>query len=207
MRTIAMLKQKGGAGATTIAVHTALAAAKAGRRVVLIDTDIQQTAFAWSRARDMADPPVVVAEASELPAVLQAARDDGYTLAIIDTPPHAKADTAMAARVADLAILPTRPLPFDLAAFPATLAIAQATKTAVVGVLSICPPAAPEIAEARDYVESLGVDVWPGQITERRIFWRILATGATVIETQTQATEAAALEITALWRYIASKLA
>jgi chromosome partitioning protein len=44
MRTIAMISQKGGAGKTTISLNLAIAAVVAGKSVVVIDLDPQQSA-------------------------------------------------------------------------------------------------------------------------------------------------------------------
>ena len=44
MHVIDLLKQKGGTGATTVAIHLALAASETGRRVVIADTDPQASA-------------------------------------------------------------------------------------------------------------------------------------------------------------------
>ena len=50
MKIIAVLSQKGGSGKTTLSINLAIAAAKAGKQVVLIDIDPQQSAARWSTA-------------------------------------------------------------------------------------------------------------------------------------------------------------
>lgn len=85
MKSIAFLSQKGGSGKTTLAVHTAVAAVETGERVVLVDTDIQQSATVWSDARSESQPLVATASATELDRVLTAARHYAMTLCIIDT--------------------------------------------------------------------------------------------------------------------------
>ena len=60
MKTLAIVSQKGGVGKTTIAVHLAVAAAKNGYSVAIIDLDPQATAAQWSDWRAEADPNPVV---------------------------------------------------------------------------------------------------------------------------------------------------
>ena len=115
-RVVAFLSQKGGTGKTTLAVHTAVAAQEAGRRVVLLDTDPQKSAGAWRDARGGADPVVATATASEMDRVIDAAMADRMDLIIVDTAPHATPDAASIARRAHLVLIPCRPSAFDLAA-------------------------------------------------------------------------------------------
>ena len=51
MKTIAVIARKGGSGKTTVAVHLALAAHRAGLATVLADTDPQGSATEVLKAR------------------------------------------------------------------------------------------------------------------------------------------------------------
>src|SRR5919201_1531430 len=101
MRSIAFLSQKGGSGKTTLAVHIAVAAQGAGERVVLIDTDPQSSASAWSQARKEEHPAVQKSNVSGLVKLLEKARSEDRTLAVIDTPPHAAPGVDLIARSVD----------------------------------------------------------------------------------------------------------
>ena len=205
MKVIAFLSQKGGSGKTTLVVHTAVAALEAGRRVVVIDTDPQQSATVWGNAR-VADAPVIVHVApAELNRVLAAARVDDMDLAIIDTAPHAAPEAARIARAADYVLIPCRPTAFDLAAAGNGAAIVKAAKTPAAFVLSACPFRAPEIAETRAALADYGIPVAPPEITERRAFARAVATGRAVTEFETDGR--AADEIRHLWTWLEGQTA
>ena len=205
MKVLAFLSQKGGAGKTTLAVHTAVAAHEAGEAAVLIDTDPQRSASVWGDARQGAAPIVATASVSELDRVLKAAVDDGMALAIIDAAPHAAPEAARIARVADLVVIPCRPTAFDLAAVEAAVRIARAARVRAVFVLSACPFRAPEIAETRAALEGYDLSVAPVEITDRRAFARAVASGRAV--TEFEGDGKAAAEIRALWSWLKEQMA
>jgi len=205
MKVLAFLSQKGGAGKTTLAVHTAVAAYEAGEAAVLIDTDPQRSASVWGDARQGAAPIVATASVSELDRVLKAAVDDGMALAIIDAAPHAAPEAARIARVADLVVIPCRPTAFDLAAVEAAVRIARAARVRAVFVLSACPFRAPEIAETRAALEGYDLPVAPVEITDRRAFARAVASGRAV--TEFEGDGKAAAEIRALWSWLKEQMA
>src|SRR4051794_34671047 len=99
MRAIAFLSRKGGSGKTTIAVHMAVAAQASGEQVLLIDTDPQASAIAWSQARTQERPDVAPATAFSLARVMEHAQRERMTLVVIDTAPHTApgVDTIVAA--------------------------------------------------------------------------------------------------------------
>jgi chromosome partitioning protein len=206
MYVVGLVKQKGGAGATTLAVHLAIAARDAGLRVCIVDVDPQRSASSWRAARESEDPPVVAVDVDQLADVIAAARDDEYDLVLIDTPPHSSAATAAVARQSDLAVIPTRPGPLDLAAMPAMLQIVQATRTRSLIVLNACPPRAPEVEQAREVLsQTSDVPVWSGQIGERRVYSRAISHGLAVTEIGTD--EKANTEVRKLWADVAHMLA
>ncbi len=200
MKVMGFLSQKGGAGKTTLAVHTAVAAHETGIGVVLIDTDPQKSATVWGDARQEEAPVIATADVSELRRVLDAARNDGVGLAIIDAAPHAAPAAASISRAADLIAIPCRPTAFDLAAVEGAVRIVKAAGVQAVFVLSACPSRAPEIAETRDALSGYGLPVAPMEITDRRAFARAVASGRAV--TEFEADGKAAGEIRALWSWL-----
>jgi chromosome partitioning protein len=114
--------QKGGVGKTTLAVHLAAAWARAHRRVVLVDTDRQESATAW--LADQTAVEVVAASTAGLGARLQAMAQQ-YQAVIVDTPPGLDRPLREAIRVADLLLVPLAPSPVDVRAVRSVLELVQ----------------------------------------------------------------------------------
>ena len=205
MQTIAFFSQKGGSGKTTLAVHAAVAAQESGKRVVLIDTDSQKSATTWGVARTTTTPVVATAAAADLVRVLDAAREEQMTVAIVDTAPHAAPDAARIVRSVDLVVIPCRPSAFDIAAVSGAVDIVKAAGSRAVFVLSACPTRSPEVAEAREILFSSGLPIAPAEIMERRAFARAVATGRAVTEFESNGK--AANEIRMLWEWLQEQMA
>ena len=93
--------------------------------VVLVDLDPQGSASAWSDLREADTPVVASAHARRLAQILAAAATAGTERAVLDTPGHT-ADTALlAARAADLVLIPCHPATADLHAIGTTIDIAR----------------------------------------------------------------------------------
>ena len=204
MKKIAFLSQKGGSGKTTLAVHTAVAAYEAGERVVIVDTDPQKSATVWGDTRSQDAPVVATAAAANLGRVLDAARQERMTLAIIDTAPHAAPDATRIVRVVDLVVIPCRPTAFDIAAAGSAVDIVKAAGVPAVFVLSACPFRSPEIAETRVVLGEYGLPIAPVEIIDRRAFARAVATGRAVTEFESDGK--AAGEIRILWKWLKEQM-
>lgn len=204
MRKIAFLAQKGGSGKTTLAVHTAVAAAEAGETVVVIDTDPQKSATVWSNARVQETPIVATAAVTDLGRVIEAANQEHMTLAIVDTAPHAAPAATHIVRAVDLVVIPVRPTAFDVAAVGSAVDIVKAAGVRAVFVLSACPFRSPEIAETRTVLAEYGLPVAPTEIIDRRAFARAVATGRSVTEFESDGK--AAIEIRAFWMWLREEL-
>src|SRR4051812_1389608 len=147
MKALTFLSQKGGSGKTTLCVHIAVAAQEVSLKVLIVDTDPQQSATVWSNAREADEPVVATVAVSDLPRVLDAAKAEGIDLVVVDTAPHAAPEAARIARMVDLVLIPCRPTAFDLAAVEGATRIVKAAKVRAAFVLSACPFRAPEIRE------------------------------------------------------------
>lgn len=182
MRTLAVMSQKGGAGKTTLVVHLAVEAHRRGIHVEIIDTDPQQSAGVWSRARSGEPPIVTHVQPTRLGPALEQRMSAGVELVIIDTAPHAGPDAVDVARLASRVLIPVRPGVFDLAAARQTIEIVREAGVDSMLVLSACPHRAPEVPMAREALGLSGMPVATTAIGDRRSFSRAIQTGRAVTE-------------------------
>jgi chromosome partitioning protein len=199
MKTIAIVSQKGGAGKTTIAVHLATAAAAAGHAVAIIDLDPQGTAASWGDRRQAAAPEVVSGQAARLQVLIDAARDAGADLLVIDTAPNADQTALRAAQLADLVLVPCRPAAFDLEAIRATLTLTQIAQKPSFVVLNAAPPRSGIGREAAEGLEGQGVQVAPIIMSQRAAFAHGVIDGRTAQEFEPGGKAAEEVERLYLW--------
>lgn len=158
MLVLSVISQKGGAGKTTLACSLAVAAERSGLAAVLVDLDPQGTAAKWGELRE-ADTPVVTAAATDrLVAVIEAARNAGAAIAVVDTPPHSADAALAAARVADLVLIPCRPSAADLHAIGASIELVREAGSPALVILNACPVRNPLTGQALEAITGYGLD-------------------------------------------------
>ena len=187
MRTVAVVGMKGGTGKTTLTLHLAVAATQSGRNVAVLDLDPQQSAARWGDRRADPEPVVFAVAPSRLRQELARIAGAGAGVAYLDTPPRTGSDNAaqVAARAADLVLLPCRPAILDLEAFAASVeSIRSATAAPVVAVLNGCAHRGQEADQAAEALAGLGVQVCPVRIGQRVAFARSLLDGRTAQEVE-----------------------
>ena len=124
MNVVTIVQTKGGSGKTTTAMLLASAALEDGRRVTLIDGDVNaqlgrwRDAFelaawesvkkpAWPETLSILAPPETV---EGLLALLEAEEARGVDLVVIDTRPGTHTDTEDFCLISDLVLIPARPV-------------------------------------------------------------------------------------------------
>ena len=183
MHVVAIVSQKGGAGKTTLSVHLAVAGARKGMSVALIDLDPQATAAQWGDWRGGDNPAVVATPYTRLEATLQEAAQAGVDLCILDSPPAADAAAVSAARAADLVLVPTRVSAFDLHAIKTTGELMRIAQKPAYTIFNAVPPRAASLVEdAAAVVRGIGMPLAPVCLTERAAFRHAVVDGHTASE-------------------------
>lgn len=202
MKVLAIIGQKGGSGKTTTALGLAVAAAKAGRRVAVIDLDPQATAANWGdRREDKESPAVVSCQAARLMQVLEAAKAQGVQLAIIDTPGKSSDTATRAAKAADRVLLPIQPHLFDIETLESVAEIlVLAGKPPAAVVVNRAPVQGKRHEDTREALVCMGYEVAPVVLFNRAAHGDATNLGQAASEYEPKGK--AAQEIASLYSYI-----
>ena len=204
MRVLAMASQKGGSGKTTLSGHLAVQAQLAGAGpVVLIDIDPQGSLSDWWNERHSEFPAFAQTTVARLAADLEVLRQQGFRLAMIDTPPAITMAIQSVIAVAELIVIPTRPSPHDLRAVGATVDLCERAGKPLLFVVNGATPKAKITSEAAVALSQHGT-VAPITLHHRTDFAASMIDGRTVMEVDS--TGKSATEVASLWNYIADRL-
>jgi chromosome partitioning protein len=199
-----MASQKGGSGKTTLSGHLAVQAQLAGAGpVVLIDIDPQGSLADWWNEREAELPAFAQTTVARLASDLDILRQQGFKLAVIDTPPAITMAIQSVIAVAELIVIPTRPSPHDLRAVGATVDLCDRAGKSLMFVVNAATPKAKITAEAAVALSQHGT-VAPVTIHQRTDFAASMIDGRTVMEVDPKGKSAQ--EVEALWSYISDRL-
>jgi chromosome partitioning protein len=204
VRVLALASQKGGSGKTTLSGHLAVQAQRAGAGpVVLIDIDPQGSLADWWNEREAEFPAFAQTTVARLAADLAVLRQQGFKLAVIDTPPAITMAIQSVISVAELIVVPTRPSPHDLRAVGATVDLCERAGKPLLFVVNGATPKAKITSEAAVALSQHGT-VAPITLHHRTDFAASMIDGRTVMEVDPDGRSAA--EVVALWHYISDRL-
>jgi chromosome partitioning protein len=197
---ITIAQRKGGAGKTTLAAQLAVAWARQGVRVAVLDIDPQGSLAAWielRRARLGAN--AIGFDFAAFPGWRASQwiedRARHTDLVVIDNPPHAETEAQIAVRAAGLVLIPVQPSPLDLWATEATLKMARDERRPPLVVLNRVPPRSGLTDRVAAEIAKLGAPIAVSRIGNRIALVRAMMSGLGVVESE-GASQAAA-EITA----------
>jgi chromosome partitioning protein len=204
MRVLALSSQKGGSGKTTLSGHLAVQAQLAGAGpVVLIDIDPQGSLADWWNEREAEMPAFAQTTVARLSADLEILKQQGFKLAVIDTPPAITMAIQSVIQVAELIIIPTRPSPHDLRAVGATVDLCERAGKPLIFVVNAATPKARITHEAAVALSQHGT-VAPVTLHHRTDFAASMIDGRTVMEVDPGGRSAR--EVVELWDYVADRL-
>lgn len=190
MGVLAFLNRKGGSCKTTASTNIAVELARRGKRVLIIDTDPQQSASDWRAARQADNIAVVsISKANSLIGDVGKLAA-GYDVTIIDGAAIVSDLTAAAVKVADAIIIPIQPTPRDLWGADDLVELVKARHAINNGL----PPVAFLVARAfagtklsRDIdtaLLALGFPVLDARIHNRQIYPSVEIVGLGVVEAE-----------------------
>jgi chromosome partitioning protein len=204
MRVLAMASQKGGSGKTTVSGHLAVQAQLAGAGpVVLIDIDPQGSLADWWNERQTEFPAFAQTTIARLATDLEMLRQQGFKLAVIDTPPAITMAIQSVIAVAELIVIPTRPSPHDLRAVGATVDLCERAGKPLIFVVNGATPKAKITYEAAVALSQHGT-VAPVTLHHRTDYAASMIDGRTVMEIDPGGRSAR--EVEDLWAYVADRL-
>lgn len=181
-KAITIAQQKGGAGKTTIAAQLAVAFARAGKRVGLLDIDPQGSLAAWFDIRKMlvdddgAGITFIQASGWRLTTELDRMKKN-VDVILIDSPPHAETDARVAIRAASLVLVPMQPSVLDLWATRPTLDLVQAEKRQALIVFNRLPSRSRAAEDVVATVQETGIPVARSVLGNRVALAAALAMG------------------------------
>ncbi len=204
MKVVAFASQKGGSGKTTLAGHVAVQAELSGDGpVALIDIDPQGSLSDWWNERSEETPVFAKTTPDRLGEDINAMREMGVQLVIIDTPPAITSTIENVVSEADLVVIPTRPSPHDLRAAGATVELCERLEKSIVFAINGATPRARITTEAVIALSQHGA-VAPSIIHQRVDFASSMIDGRTVMELPGRSRSPN--EISTLWSFLKEAL-
>jgi chromosome partitioning protein len=139
MHIVSFVTQKGGTGKSSLAVSLAVAASESGLKVIVLDIDPQGTTGEWYKRRTGEAPAVQSISWANLSSRLYRLGQQGYDLAIVDTPGADSHGAAEAMKEAHFCLLPVRPSVADIEASKPTVRYLNEHNKPFAFVLNQCP--------------------------------------------------------------------
>ena len=201
MRVITIASSKGGAGKSTLAAALAVEAVRRGETVALLDLDPQQTVVEWHGRRGAPENPAMREVSGSLAKGLDKIEANGFTLAILDTPPAHTKTIMSAIDVADLVVIPLRPSMLDIETAEIMVEMCQDADKPYAFAISAAPTQGSSVEQTADALADAG-PVLRSVITARAAHVKAMSRGKSAGELD----DTAQAEIAGLWKEVATLL-
>lgn len=219
MQILSITSQKGGVGKTTLTMNLAIASASDGVPTIVFDVDPQASAMTWYDRRiangHPEEPKVMSIQPARLVHEIRLAKEQGYKLAIIDTPPNVQSEQVHISQAGTLVLIPVQPSIIDLDAVRISIGLVNNGDRPGAVVLNGCQARrtkdgkvieASTTLEAKNLIESeLEFPVAPQTICDRVDYKYSPIDGLGVLEYEPDGK--ATQEIKNLWAWVKASLA
>lgn len=182
---VTLLGNKGGSGKSTTVINIGKEASRRGLTVVILDVDPQASVAAWADTHNEIGDNFVVQSvvAARLTKTIEAAKEAGADLILIDTAAKSSDDALIAARASDLVIIPSRPSILDLRGISNSVDVAKlANATDHTHILLNACGHVSESDEAEEAAKAqYGLQIAPVRVKEYVAFRHAMAAGTDAI--------------------------
>lgn len=188
---LGILNQKGGVGKTTLSISISHELARRNNKVLVVDSDPQQSSLSWSEVREDRPPFDVIGFAKkslhrDLPTIASS-----YDCVVIDGPPRVTELARSCIMASDIIIVPCTPSPYDIWASEETVNLIDESqiykaklKSAFVINRKIINTAIGR--DVSDALTGLKISVLKSHICQRIIFAESAASGMTIFDMDPQ---------------------
>jgi len=183
---ISFINQKGGVGKTTTAINIASALSSRNLKVLMVDADPQGSVLQWQSTGANREFDVVQLSMPELSTKIRNYRRT-FDHIVIDSPPAFSHISQEIAASSDLAIIPIAPSSLDIWASRETIQLVTDVGRKHQGLAARLLvyrkiPGTRLAAEARDALDSYGLEIFKTEISQRIAYVEAIVSGVSVLK-------------------------
>jgi chromosome partitioning protein len=183
---ISLINQKGGVGKTTTAINIASALSLRNHKVLMVDADPQGSVLQWQSTGANREFDVIQLSMPELSTKIINHRAT-FDHVVIDSPPALSHISQAIAASSDLAIIPIAPSSLDIWSSSETIQLVTDVGRKNRGLAARLLvyrkiPGTRLAAEARDALNSYGLEIFKTEISQRIAYVEAIVSGVSVLK-------------------------